>query len=55
MGNTGDIQKINSKFTSKFYEGMNDLYNGASFQNVFGGLDKAIERVIWKLQRNKMK
>lgn len=51
LGNTGDIQKINSKFTSKFYDGMNDLYNGASFQNVFGGLDKAIERVMLEIAK----
>ena len=28
-----------------------DLYNGASFQNVFGGLDKAIERVMLEITK----
>ena len=51
MENTGAVQKINSKFTSKFYEGMHDLYNGAAFWNASSGLDKAIERVALEITR----
>ena len=51
LENTGAVQKINSKFTSKFYEGMHDLYNGAAFWNASSGLDKAIERVALEITR----
>lgn len=52
LENTGAVQKINSKFTSKFYEGMHDLYNGAAFWNASSGLDKAIERVALEKKWN---
>ena len=55
LENTGAVQKINSKFTSKFYEGMHDLYNGAAFWKLPADWIKRLSVLHWRLQENRMK